>query len=396
MRVSIEVTSSISTRLRLFIILILTSLALAACSDVDPSLAVAKETPPAVLVAPVIERSFNEGESMVARTRAVHRVALRARVSGELEQRAFEAGEQVEQGQLLFVIESNQYKADAAAAAAAVAEARAVYDKANQYLKRLQSVVRGGVSATDLETARNDVQTAEARLAQARARQDSANLQLDYTEIYAPIAGRISETQVDTGNLIGPDSGELVTIVQLDPIYVDFTVSEREITQFLQNRRKTNPDRAEIDDYRLRLRLSDGSMYEQTGQLDYVASEVDRSTGTLAMRAVIANPEGILRPGQFVTAMVSDTAPQKSLLIPQSAVQQDRDGYYVFVVDEESQVTRRPVELGERRNVDWVVESGLSANENVIFQGLQKVQAGMKVAAVPGDPRAGLTDKSGG
>lgn len=370
------------------------SLLLTACSDVEQSLDTTVGSPPAVLVAPVIERSFSVGESIVARTRAVHRVALRARVSGELKERTFEAGEQVEQGQLLFVIEPDQYVADAAAAAAAVAEAKAVYDKANQYLKRLQSVVRGGVSATDLETARNDVQTAEARLAQERARQDSTNLQLDYTEIHAPIAGRISETQVDTGNLIGPDSGELVTIVQLNPIYIDFTVSEREITRFVQSRREASPDRAEIDDYSLRLRLSDGSLYEQVGRLDYVASEVDRSTGTLAMRAVVENPEGILRPGQFVTALVSDTAPQKRLVIPQSAVQQDKEGYYVLVVDGNSEVVRRRVELGERRNIEWVVESGLRAGESVIFQGLQKVQPGMTVAAVSGDPHAGLTDAS--
>lgn len=383
------------TGLRCLAGLVLMALALAACSDSEQASEVGEAQPPAVLVAPVVERSISAGESKVARTRAVHRVELRARVSGPLVTRNFEAGAQVEKGQLLFAIEPDQYEADAAAAAATVAEAEASRDKASQYLRRLQSVARGGVAASDLETARNDVQTAEARLAQARARQQAADLQLSYTRIHAPISGRISEAEVDTGNLIGPDSGVLVTIVQLDPIHVDFTVSERETTRFIQQHREADDAQAGIDDYQLRLRLSDDSLFEQTGRLDYVASEVDRSTGTLAMRAVVDNPDGVLRPGQFVTALISDSEPQKRLVIPQAAVQQDKQGYSVFVVDGDGKVSRREVKLGERRKVEWVVESGLRAGENVIFQGLQKVRPGMRVDTEQGDPRAGLIDESG-
>lgn len=381
--------------MRIFASLLLLSFVLMACSEVESSSEKHDVPPPAVLVTPVIERLVSSGESMVARTRAVHQVALRARVSGLLEKRLFNAGEQVEKGQLLFVIESEQYQANVAAAVAETAEAQAIYQRAQQYLTRLQSVVRGGVSATDLDTARNDVQTAKARLAQARARQDSANLQLAYTEIYAPITGRISEAKIDTGNLIGPDSGVLVTITQLDPIYVDFTISERESTRFMRNRRELNQGQADVEDYLLRLRLSDGSLYEQAGQLDYVANEVDRATGTLAMRAVIENPKGMLRPGQFVTALVSDTTPNKALVIPQSAVQQDKEGYHVLVVNANGEVLRRRVMLGDRSQIDWIVTSGLQAGESVIFEGLQKVQAGMKVEAVSGDPRAGLTTEFG-
>lgn len=381
--------------MRIFVSLLLLSLMLTACSEVESSSETVEIPPPAVLVVPVTERTLSSGESIVARTRAVHQVALRARVSGLLEKRLFEAGEQVEQGQLLFVIEADQYQANVAAAAAETAAAQAAYDRANQYLKRLQSVVRGGVSATDLDTARNDVQTARAQLAQARAQEDLANLQLGYTEIYAPITGRISEANIDTGNLVGPETEVLVTITQLNPIYVDFTISERESTRFMRNRREINQGQAEVNDYLLHLRLSDGSLYEPAGQLDYVASEVDRATGTLAMRALVNNPEGILRPGQFVTALVADSTPQKGLVIPQSAVQQDKEGYHVLVVNGEGEVSRRRVELGARSHIDWTVQSGLQAGETVIFEGLQKVQPGMKVEAVLGDPRAGLADESG-
>lgn len=384
-------------RIWISLTLILTSLALAGCSDSDSDRAGgdAAPTPPAVVVAPVTERAVDTGEAKVARTRAVHRVQLKARVSGALQKRAFEAGTRVDEDQLLFAIEPDQYAADAAAAKATVAETQAAYNKANQYLKRLKSVAQGGVSASDLEKAQTEAQAARARLAQARAKQQSAELQLGYTKIHAPIAGRISEAQVDTGNLIGPDSGVLATIVQLDPIYVEFTISEREATRSLHQRRESDQDKPQLGDYSLRLRLSDGSTYDQTGHLDYIASEVDRSTGTLALRAVFPNPDGVLRPGQFVTALISGTEPQQRLVVPQAAVQQDKEGRYVFVVDGDNQVARRPVELGERQKIDWVVTSGLRAGERVIFQGLQKVRPGMTVDARPGDPSAGLDANAG-
>lgn len=370
--------------------LILTVIGLAGCSSEDQESRSAETQAPTVLVAPVTERVISTGESKVAHTRAIHRVRLKARVSGALEARAFKAGDRVDEDQLLFAIEPDQYQADVSAAKAAVAEAKAAHDKANQYLKRLKSVARGGVSASDLEKAETEAAAAKARLSQARAKQQSAQLKLGYTQIHAPIAGRISRTQVDTGNLIGPDSGVLATIVQLDPIYVEFTVSERETTRFLLNQNKDENEQPALNDYRLRLRLSGGSLYDQTGRLDYVANEVDRSTGTLAMRAVFDNPDGLLRPGQFVTALITGAEPEKRLLVPQTAVQQDKKGRYVFVVDSDNQVTQQRVELGDRQKINWVVQSGLGAGDRVVFEGLQKIHPDMTVDPRSGDPSAGL------
>ncbi len=351
--------------------------------------------PPSVTVTPVITRAVADSASYVGRTSAVERVELFARVEGVLEQRDFVEGTEVTQGQLLFEIDPVQYNANSAVMAAAVANAEAAYEKARKYRNRLRSVKAGGVSANTMEQAVNDLLQTTAQLEQARAQLQLSDINVGYTRIKAPISGRIGTASVDVGNLVGPTSGVLATIVQLDPINVTFGVSERVSTQFMLARQQQGLGRPDMNFFTPRLLLSDGTEYPHSGTMDFVANEISPSTGTLEIRASFPNPQGLIRPGQFVNISVQRGALSEQNVVPQSSVQQDQNGYYVLVVDGEGTVEQRRVTMGDRLDIDWVIESGVEPGEQVIYAGLQKVRPGAKVTTNVADPRAGLIGPKG-
>jgi membrane fusion protein (multidrug efflux system) len=368
---------------------------LVACSPADsdsaaPSSLGAGPPPPSVTVAPVITRQVADIGNYVGRTTAVQRVELVARVPGVLEKRDFVEGSEVTAGQLLFEIDPRQYDANRAVTAAALANAEAAHTKALKYRNRLNSVTAGGVSATAIEEAENNLLQAAAQRAQAKAQLQLSELELSYAKITAPISGRIGTASVDVGNLVGTNAGVLATIVQLDPVRVTFGVSERVSTRFMQARLEQGLGRPDMEFFTPRIVLSDGEEYPHVGKLDFIATEISPTTSTLEIRAVFPNPEGLIRPGQFVNISVQRGAKQERPVVPQSSVQQDQAGYYVLVVDGEGTVGQRRVTLGERLGIDWVVESGLEPGEQVIFAGIQKVRPGAKVTINVADPRSGL------
>ena len=367
------------------------------CSDPGPGTETptgAKPPAPAVLVAPVVKREVVAGNSYVGRTSAVRQVNLVARVEGVLQKMEFTEGTPVKAGQLLFEIEADQYEASVAVARAAISNASASYNKARKYHERLKRVVAGGVSEATMEQAENDLGIAAAQLEQARAELKLRQLDLDHTQIRSPIDGHIGATTVDIGNLVGPSSGVLASIVQLDPIHADFAVSERLFTAFAQQRIASGEGAPELGWFTAHLKLSNGSDYAHDGKLEFVANTFNRSTGSLELRAEFPNPDGLLRPGQFVTVILERGEPQMRSVVPQSSVQQDQSGYYVLVVNGEGEVEQRRITVGDRVDIDWVVESGLEPGEQVIFEGLQKVRPGVKVQATAADPRAGLGSTS--
>lgn len=340
--------------------------------------------PPSVTVMTVQTEVVNRPIEYVGRMEAIQAVDLRARVEGFLEQVAFQEGAPVKAGDILFVIEQAPYQARLSEAQAKVAESEAALDTARQYLRRLQAVKTGGVSALDLETAESSERQAAARLQENKAALDTARLNLGYTTIRAPISGRIGRSVYSRGNLVGPGSGPLARIVQTDPIRVVYAMSETDLLEIRSDR--TGSDASDWTRRLVtRLRLPNNDIYPRTGRFDFIDNQVDPNTGTIAIRTVFDNPDEMLLPGQFVTIMTSIDDAARMPVIPQSAVLTDRDGHYVFTVDDQNVARLRRIARGTAIGPQWSVPSGLSAGETIVVQGVQKVTPGQPVTPMPAE-----------
>ncbi len=343
--------------------------------------------PPAVTVTVVEDREINPPRSFVGRVEAVRAVDLRPRVEGILEQQLFKEGGDVKAGDLLYVIESDRYQAALAAAEASQAKAEATLKEAELMLARNQKLRKDGtVSQAEYDTAVAAADGARAEVQAAQASVQTATLDLEDTRIAAPIDGRIGRSAVTIGNLVGPSSGALARIVQLDPIRVVYSISE---DRLLRTKRVlaglTEEERSRT--FVPGIRLPDGEMYEAGGRVDFVDNQVDTNTGTIAIRAVFPNPDAMLLPGQYVTVVVRRDRPRQRPVVPQSAVLMDREGPYVFVLDADNRAVRRRIDTGTAIDTYWAVKSGLQAGETIIAQGVQKVTPGQRVEPVFEAPR---------
>jgi membrane fusion protein (multidrug efflux system) len=329
----------------------------------------------------VTEAEVNSPETYVGRIEAIQTVDLRARVEGFLEQVKFKEGGEVRAGDLLYLSEEAPYKAKLNAAKAGLANAEAILTKARQYRQRLQNVRSGGVSATDLESAASTELQAKAQVQAAAAGLEQAEIDLGYTRIKAPIGGRIGRTAYTRGNIVGPGSGALARIVQMEPIRVVYSISDLNLSGA---RISADTGREAAMDCRLvpRIQLPSGELFPSPGRLDFMDNQLDVSTGSLAVRAVFDNPGEVLLPGQYVTVQVSCRQGKRLPVVPQAAVQEDREGRYVFVLDAQNKAQQRRIETGITLGVDWVVASGLAAGETIIVQGVQKVIPGQLVEPV--------------
>ncbi|HDS16469.1 MAG TPA: efflux RND transporter periplasmic adaptor subunit [Proteobacteria bacterium] len=333
--------------------------------------------PPRVLVSRIVEQDISPVTEYVGHIEAIQAVDLRARVEGFLEKVAFAEGDMVSQGQLLYVIEQAPYQARLAAARARVAEARAEEARTGQHLERLRKAKPESIPATDLDNAEAAVLMAAAKRAEAEAQLAIAELDYSYTTVKAPIAGRIGRTAYTRGNLVGPASGALARIVQVDPIRVVYAVSENDLNAIMTALGDVDGGRGN----RLlapELRLADGVLVS-AGRVAFVDNQIDAATGTIAVRAAFANGAGRLIPGQYVTAVIRASQPRLQPLVPQEAVMIDKSGAKVLVVDQANVVQSRPLRVGPAHGFFWVVESGLAAGELVVVQGLQKVRPGQTV-----------------
>jgi len=334
--------------------------------------------PPLVTVAPVTLQDVNPPVEYVGHVEAIQAVDLRARVEGFLEKVNFKEGNFVHEGDLLYVIEHAIYQANVNADRARVAEAQAALTRAQQYLKRVQTVRSGGVSASDVDNAVAQELQAKAQLQEARAALERSELDLGYTTVTAPISGRIGRTAYTRGNLVGPNTGALARIIQLNPIRVAYSIGENDLSA-VQTALKDASQHLKNPLLVPRIRLADGTDYKSAGKIDFVDNEVDARTGTIAVRAVFQNSGGLLLPGQYVTVLVTKSKSRMLPVVPQSAVQEDREGPYVLVVDDQSRVLQRRIKTGPSIDTQWAIESGLNKGELIIVQGVQKVHPGQKV-----------------
>ncbi len=344
-----------------------------------------KGPPPMVTVAEVVKRDINPPDEYVGHVEAIQTVDLRARVEGFLEQVNFKEGNNVKAGTLLYVIEQAPYQAKVDAAKALVAQAEAVLTRAGQYLERVRDVRSGGVSKTDLDNAVADELSAKARLEEARANLVTAKINLGYTSIFAPISGRIGKTLYTRGNLVNPASGSLARIVQIDPVRVVYSISENDLIAIQlalhdADNGKKHPMLMQ------RIKLPGGLILKTAGKVDFVDNVVDKSTGTIAVRAVFKNDEEMLLPGQYVTVLVNRSIPKIMPVVPQSAILINRQGHYVLIVNNKNKVVVRPVTTGPVVGMNRGIKSGLSGGEKVIVEGIQKVRPDMSVRIAPVKP----------
>ncbi len=342
------------------------------------SLAQDQAVKPSVIVAPIETRDITPSFSFVGRVEAVDRVDLRARVQGYIEERHFREGGQVKKNDLLFTLEKAPYQVVVDQRKADLAGAEATLKEASAELKRTKDLVgRGVLSAAELDTASAAEATANANVLKAKASLDEAELDLSYTEIYSPLAGRIGEAAYSVGSLVSNNSDPLATVTSIDPIYVTIAISEKRL---IDARRQgidlENPPVAP------HLTLSDGSRYDHDGNFDFLGTEVNQSTDTVQARAVFPNPDQILLPGQFVSVVVRQKAIETALVVPQIAVQEDQQGYFALVVNQADEVEVKRISVGNQVDNVWVVEDGLAEGERVIVQGLQKVRPAMAVNPV--------------
>lgn len=331
---------------------------------------------PAVLVKTLSSQKLAGNYETVGRVDAVEAVDIIARAGGVLEQKLFVEGSNVEQGQTLFQIEQAPYKLKLQQQAGNLASAKASLKQAEAELQRSRRLLKSkALSRSEFDIAEAKRDQLKAQTLQAQAAFEQAELELSYTTIKSPIGGFIGKASTTAGNLISANSSSLATITRTDPVYVDIAVSDSLLLQFRQQGSiHDEPDAIPF------LYLADGSRYDQAGSFNFIGHQVSRDTDTINIRLSFANPKGILLPGQFVKVHIEPKDIPEVIAVPQAAVQRDRQGTFVMLVDESNKVVQQRVKLGEQVKGLWIIESGLAAGQRVVVEGLQKIHSGLVVS----------------
>jgi multidrug efflux system membrane fusion protein len=327
--------------------------------------------PPEVSVATVLSKPVHQWDSFNGRVTAVESVELRPRVSGYVQRVAFKEGQEVKKGDLLFVIDARPYRAALDQAQAQLQRARAEAKLAQAQDTRAQALIEAkAISREEFETRKAATAQGDAGVRAAEAAVAAASLDLQFTQVRAPIDGRIGRAMVTEGNLAQADATLLTTLVSQDPMYVYFESDEQTYLRYADLARKGERTRSSNP---VRIGLADEQGFPHEGTVDFVDNQVDPATGTIRARAVLPNPDRVLTPGLFARVQVQGSGEFEAMLIDDKAVLTDQDRKYVYVLGPDNKAVRKDVRLGRMIDGLRVVESGLDAKDRVIVHGVQKV-----------------------
>ena len=336
--------------------------------------------PPKVTVATPVVKPIMEWDDFTGRFEAVDTVDVRARVSGYLEAVHFEEGSLVEAGDLLFTIDPRPYQATYDVSVATLKVAETEFEFASKELERAEELVqRGNISRSAVDERRQRFAAAQAEIEGAKAAIRRAKLDLEFTQIRAPFAGRVSNKQVSIGNLIKADDTVLTNIVSLDPIHFYFDVDERSYLAYARMAREGKRPSGRVTPYVVRVTLADEREPVRQGQLDFVDNRIDQATGTMRGRAIFANKDLILQPGLFGRISIPGSPVYDGILIPDEAIASDQDRRIVYVLDESNAINAQVIRPGPRIDGYRVVRRGLTGTERIVVNGLMRVRPGITV-----------------
>jgi len=360
--------------------------ALCACGKKDAQ----PPAPPPVEVGVVAVHPENVPltRDLVGRLSAYRSSDVRARVAGVLVKRVYREGSDVKEGDLLFEIDPAPLKAALNASLATLAQAQATYTNNHIAAQRARDLVpKGFVSKADVDNAEAAERTAAASVKQAQANVESAKISLGYASVRAPIAGRAGKQQVTEGALVGQgDATLLTTIDQIDPIYVNFTLSVTDLESMRRARAAGRATLADPDKAEIRLTLPDGTLYGESGTLDFSDTTADPATGAVSLRGVIPNKDHSLLPGMYVTIRATLGEQQNVFKVPQAALQRDATGAFVLVVGNDGKIARKDVTTEAAADGNWIVQSGVANGDQVIASGIQRAKVGSPAKGSPWQP----------
>jgi len=370
--------------MRLFCVALALSLAMSGCGKKPVTEAAAVIDVTALKIVP---HDTPVSFEYVAQTQSASQVQIVARVDGFLDKRVYTEGSMVKGNEVMFQQDPKPFQATLSAAKAALAEQQARLQVATDNFNRVQPLVAlNALSQKDLDDATGQKQAAAAAVDMAKANVEQAELNLGYTTIRSPVDGLSSYSRVNVGSYIDAKNSLLTYVSPLDPMYVNFSVSENDMLKLRSDAASGRVKLPERDRYTVEVILADGTTFDQKGLITFTDADFNQETGTFLIRATLPNPKSVLRPGQFVRARVLGAIRPNAILVPQAAVLQGAQGHFVVVVDKDNKAQIRPVQVGPWYGNDWFIDSGLEAGDTVVVDGVARLAPGTAVK-ITGEPK---------